>query len=302
VSELTAIVPTRDRPEFLADCLRTLTSQKVERGRFDVLVIDDGSAEPLEPTVAGVARGSTIKMRCVRQEPSGLNAARNHAVAVTDSPLLAFLDDDTLVAPGWASAVLAAFSETPCAALGGRITLALGADAPRWLTDGSRQYLAELDLGPQRCWLEGFVTPVGANCAMRRSELDRVGGFREGLDRVGASLISAGETELFRRLRARGGRLLYDPAAAVVHRVPADRLTLEFFQRRAWAQGASDELLAALVDGRSRRMRRTRELVRAGRALPILGKSLLTGRGTANARLWLTYCRGRHTAVRRTTS
>jgi GT2 family glycosyltransferase len=284
---LAVVIPTRNRPDLLVDCLRTLTRQTLPD--IDVLVVDDGSERPLEPAVTGV----DPRLRCHRQAPGGLNAARNAGVAHTTAPIVAFLDDDTLVAPGWAEAVVAAFAETGCSGLGGRVELDIPVDPPRWLTAKRRDYLAELELGPERRWLDGVALPVGANCAVRRDELDRTGGFRVGLDRDGASLISSGETEFFRRLRGAGGRLLYDPAAVVVHRVPAERVTVEWFHRRAYAQGASDAMLESLVTDASPALRRLRERVRAGRAAPILAKAIAQRRGTANARIWLSYCRGR---------
>jgi hypothetical protein len=131
--------------------------------------------------------------------------------------------------------------------------------------------------------------------------LSAVGGFRDGLDRSGRSLISSGDTELFRRIGAAGHRLRYDPRASVLHRVPAERLTLDFFQRRAFAQGVTDELIAA-DGGRSRARRTARELVRLGRAAPILLRGAVERRGAVHARVWTSYCRGRiATAARATT-
>lgn len=288
---LAVVIPTRDRPESLADCLSTLAHQTFRH--FELLVVDDGSHAPLDSVVKGVEPS----FGCHRQDATGLNAARNTGAAITTAPVIAYLDDDTLVPPEWARAVTQAFSETDCMGLAGRVELELPGEAPRWLTRHGRALLAELDLGPERSWLGGLQSPVGANCAVRRDALERAGGFREGLDRVGTSLISSGETELFGRLRGEGGRILYDPTAWVVHRVPADRLSVKWFHRRAYAQGASDELLEALTSRRSARWRRMRELLRAGRAAPILARGLVERRGTVNARLWLSYCRGRRAAV-----
>jgi glycosyltransferase involved in cell wall biosynthesis len=291
VPALAVVIPTRDRADLLADCLRSLAAQGTSD--LEVLVVDDGSDAPLAPVVRDV----DARFRCHRQEPAGLNAARNAGARLTTAPVIAYLDDDTLLRPGWAAAVAAAFAQTGCSGLGGRVELALPAPAPPWLTHKRRRYLAELELGGERQWLDGIPLPVGANCAVRRDELERVGPFREGLDRVGPSLISSGETEFFLRLRRAGGRLLYDPGAAVVHRVPAERMTLEWFHRRAYAQGVSDELLTAPDTARPAAVRRAREVVRAGRSAPILAKALVQHRGTANARLWLSYCRGRLAAI-----
>jgi GT2 family glycosyltransferase len=139
---------------------------------------------------------------------------------------------------------------------------------------------------------------VGANCAVTRAAHARAGGFRPGLDRCGATLISNGEVEFFRRVRAAGGTLVYAPDAAVLHRVRGDRLTERWFARRAFAQGVSDELLRDPARGSRRALRLGREVVRCGRAAPILARRLVEGRGPADARIWMSYCRGRMAALR----
>jgi glycosyltransferase involved in cell wall biosynthesis len=284
---LSVVIPTRDRPELLADTLATLAEQDVA---VDVVVVDDGSSCDLAPAVGDRAR-------LVRQAPAGLNAARDHGVREARGEIIAFLDDDVLVAPGWARAVLAAFERTRCDALAGRITLQCEAEVPRWLTPPRRRYLSELDLGdaPQMLW-DG-ETPVGANCAVTRAAHARAGGFRPGLDRSGTTLISNGDVEFFRRVRDEGGKLMYSPEAAVQHRVPAERLTVSWFLRRAFAQGISDELLRD-GDRTPALLRHVREVMRCGRAAPILARRLAEGRGPADARIWLAYCRGRMAALR----
>ena len=297
---LSAIIPTRDRPDLLRDCLVTLAAQDVTAGSFEVIVVDDGSTADLATVVAEAPQGD-VAVRYVRQEPSGLTAARNHGASVAGGTVLAYLDDDTLVSPGWAAAVTRAFDETTCDGLAGRVELQLEGPAPRWLdTARLRLYLSELDLGVEgRRELEPGVLPVGANCAVRRSAFDRLGGFRPGFDRMGASLLSNGDLEFFARLRATGGSILYEPSAHVLHRVPAERLTKAWFRRRSYAQGLSDVLLDPPPADRSLAASIAREGLRAGRAGPILLRNLAHGRGPTNARLWLTYCRGRVDALRR---
>ena len=295
---LSVVIPTRDRPAVLADALRTLAVQDVEAGVLDVVVVDDGSTGDLAPVVAA-ATSERVPMRLERQAPAGLKAARDRGVAVTGGAVVAFLDDDVLVAPGWARAVLDTFARTGCAGLAGRIALLPEVDLPRWLTPRRRRYLSELDLGGAPRELTAAEPPVGANCAVTRAAHARAGGFRPGLDRSGTTLISNGDVEFFGRVHAGGGTLVYAPAAAVLHRVPAERLTESWFVRRAFAQGVSDELLRAPATRRPRRaLRVAREVVRCGRAAPILARRLAEGRGPADARFWVSYCRGRMAALR----
>ncbi|HEV3001021.1 MAG TPA: glycosyltransferase [Solirubrobacteraceae bacterium] len=296
-ARIAAIVATRNRAALLSDCLETLAAQDVAPGTLEVVVVDDGSDVDLAPVVQRHA-SERVPMRLVRQEPAGLSAARDRGVAATAAGILAFLDDDVLVSPGWAAAVAAAFDAFGCDGLAGRIDLRTEGPIPRWLTRPRRAYVGELDLGPRPRWLVPGETPFGGNCAVTRSFHERVGGFRSSLGREGEKLLSNEEVDFFQRVRDHGGRLLWAPDAHLLHRVPADRLTEGWFLRRAYAQGVSDESLLDRARGARRTARAAREVVRMGRAAPILAKRLAEGRGAADARIWLAYCRGRLAAVR----
>jgi glycosyltransferase involved in cell wall biosynthesis len=275
--QLTAVVPTRDRPQLAADCVAGLRAQAgVE---LQVLVVDDGSHPPFR-----VAAGAD----CVRQEPAGLNAARNAGLEQARAPLVAFLDDDVIVRPGWAEGIVRAFA-AGADAVGGRVLLDLARPAPRWLTPALRGYLSEYDRGPSPAWVADAPLPFGANCAVRRERALELGGFRADLDRVGSSLISNGERELFLRLQAAGGRIRYAPDAVVVHRIGPERMTIAHLRRRAFAQGISDRLAPDPADQRGVGRRLTASLRLPAR----LARGLATGAGGVEALLWIEYWRGR---------
>jgi peptidoglycan/xylan/chitin deacetylase (PgdA/CDA1 family) len=63
--------------------------------------------------------------------------ARNAALAATSAEVLAFVDDDVAVEPGWLAALTKAWVEAPddCAFIGGPIGVHFTAPRPRWLTD-----------------------------------------------------------------------------------------------------------------------------------------------------------------------
>ncbi len=302
--KVSAIIPTHNRPDVLRDCLETLQAQQVDPSALEVIVVDDGSPVDIGAVVASVAERGEIAMRCERLELTGLNGARNRGAALATGDVLAFLDDDTLVSPGWAAALLRAFEDNPCAAVGGKIELRLDGPEPEWLPR-RRYYLAEYDLGPEPFWLDDELvdgrdsSPVGANCAIRRTEFDRMDGFRAGLDRIGDSLVSNGDTEFFRRMRESGRRMRYEPEAAVIHCVPADRLTVEFFVKRHYAQGVSDELLLGMRGEPASWRRRMQLAGKLWEGSKRLAKDVIRGRGTVEGRFQLSYWMGRVRALGR---
>lgn len=294
MNELSVIIPTFNRAEMLAEVLDGLARQTTAPGVFEIIVLDDGSTDATAATVK-TQMATTPELRYIYQDNAGLNTARNHGAAVARAPLLAYLDDDVLLPENYVEQMLAAFrSHSDCDAVAGRVVLRFEGNVPSWLGPNLRLYLSEYDRGESEEVLEKPEYPRGANFGIRRSSLDGLGGFVPTLDRRGTSLISSGEQELFMRLHAENGVIIYWPSACVQHRVPPERLTLDYFRRRARAQGASD----ALLTGAHRRPSDlVREVARVGRVVPIAGRSLLKRSGSVNVQLWWQYSLGRLAAT-----
>jgi GT2 family glycosyltransferase len=91
------VIPTRDRPGRLSDCLASLARQ-TERD-IGVIVVDDCSDRPLDDVVAS-ARTAGLDVKLVRlSTPSGPAAARNAGAALVQSEFVMFIDDDVRADP-----------------------------------------------------------------------------------------------------------------------------------------------------------------------------------------------------------
>jgi GT2 family glycosyltransferase len=217
------VVPTGGRPSYLAVALRSLRQQNTQ-ATFEVVVVDDGE---LWATGATAER---LGYRVVRHgERRGLNAGRNTGLRETSAPLVAFLDDDVLAPRGWVEAMVSGARRWPDAeAFGGPIRARLEGGALRGCGEEDPP-ITTLDLGP-----EDQETEVvwGANFAVRRSAVERVGEFDERID-----WSHGDEEEWLERLRAQGGKVVYLPAAGVEHRREPGDSTLRSLSRAAWLRG-----------------------------------------------------------------
>ena len=294
---LSVVIPTRDRPGPLLRAVRSLAAAR-RAGELEVLVVDDGSEKPVGAALEE-ARGE-LNLSVHRQPPGGLNVARNAGIARTSGSAIAFLDDDVRVEPGWAEGLIVAFAEPePLAVAAGRTIADSERPLPPWIRETKMLYISVLDLGDEPMPLPEHYGPVGANLAVAREWLERVGGFHAGLDRSGRSLISGGDTELVRRIEAAGGRVRYWPAATVHHHIPAERLTRAWFRRRAEAQGVSDVRALYACPPTAREL--GFEIVRPLRAPAIAATRLLSRSDPIDAELWLWSTRGRWRELRRLT-
>ena len=220
----TVIIPTHRRAQYLDVALASITPQASALGA-GVLVVDDGG----DPATQEVARRHGADL-LVLEPARGLNAARNAAAAHAEaSELLAYVDDDVRVRPGWLEALLAAHDREPpeVGVLTGPIVARIEDHAFR--TCGREGLpITFLDLGPAdtdapHAW--------GANMAVRRSALQRIGPFDESLGLYGD------EQEWQARLLAAGGRMRYIAAAALEHRRAGDDARLRSLARAAWLRG-----------------------------------------------------------------
>ena len=203
------IVPTFERPERLANCLRALAAQDYPRNQFEVIVVDDGSAVP--PTVAGAT--------LLHQPHAGPAAARNTGAAHARGKFLAFTDDDCAPAADWLSKLAA----TPQHMVGG---LTVNALTENLYAEASQLHIHYLyryyNAGQAR-----FFT--SNNFAMPAELFHALGGFDTGLRRA------AGEDrDLCARWLAAGYGMTYVPEAIVYH---SHALTLRSFWRQHFQYG-----------------------------------------------------------------
>src|SRR5438093_1104332 len=78
---------------------------------------------------------------------------------------------------------------------------------------------------------DGDVMPIGANMALRRSVVDRIGGLRSDLGKLDGTLRTGEDHEFFLRMLQAGFRGVYEPDAIVHHWVPRERLERRYFRR-----------------------------------------------------------------------
>jgi GT2 family glycosyltransferase len=176
----------------------------------------------------------------VLSEPvAGLSRARNRALWwAGGADVLAFVDDDAVVEPGWFSALQRRWDEAPAdvACIGGPIRPRFTVPPPAWFSDGIAHVLTLLDRGPWVRDLDPSLEAVyGANISFRVEPLRQVGGFDPSLGHSGSRVFFAEEDEAQRALVRLGYGVRYVPDAAVEHVIPAARLTRgSFIRRRFW--------------------------------------------------------------------
>lgn len=172
---VSVVVPTCGRPDLLARCLDALEAQSLHREAYEIVVADDSRTR------------------------DGPAAARNRGWRRTRAPIVAFTDDDTVPDRYWLENALAYFDDPTVDAVAGRVVMPVAPAPTDYERDAQGLERAE------------FVT---ANCLIRRSLLERLGGFDERF-----RLAWREDSDMHFRLLAAGRRIARAADAVVVHPV-----------------------------------------------------------------------------------
>lgn len=229
---VTVAICTRNRPEVLEECLRTVGFLDPAP---DAVVVVDQSDPGTAEKVRGLCGAPT---EYIPSPPKGLGFARQLALESCRTEILLFTDDDCLVRPGWAGALAAVFSLHPRAgAAAGAVrphpAHPLPPGVPEWVTEWGDREPRVYDAPTDPATIGG-----GLNFAVRVSVLRELGGFDPDLG-AGAPLRSSEDADAFHRILRAGWHVVYTPEAVVSHRPPRDLTAHEANERAyAWGLGA----------------------------------------------------------------
>jgi len=216
--DFSIIIPTYNRPDRLGQCLQSLAQLDYPRPCFEVIVVDDGSQQPLAPIVSQFE--VSLKLRLLRQQNAGPASARNTGATAAQGNYLVFTDDDCQPQPHWLTALAAAILKVPTALIGGHTLNALPdnpySTASQLLIDYLYSYYNQAPAAATFFASNNFAVP--------RDLYQTVGGFDTSFP------LAAGEDREFcDRWRHHGLPMHYAPEATVYH---SHSLTLASFWRQ----------------------------------------------------------------------
>ena len=236
--DISVVVCTYNRAALLEKALRSLFAQNAEASSFEIVVIDNNSADETPQVVESLKAESPVPLRYFRESRQGNAYARNAGVDQAAGRVVAYMDDDVIADENWVAVMRAAFAHEPeLSFVGGKVLPLWESDPPSWLTNAHWAPLALIDYGPEPLEIAG-PTPLGlltANIGIRREVFAEVGGFLTSLQRVKGAIGSMEDHEFLMRVCRSGKRGKYLPDLITRAWIDPERLTKAYHRR--WHTG-----------------------------------------------------------------
>jgi GT2 family glycosyltransferase len=186
-------------------CLQALAEQAYPRDSFEVIVVDDGSANPPREIVASFAEALSVTL--LVQKRGGPSAARNTGASRARGEFLAFTDDDCAPAREWLQNIAARLTALPTCLVGGRTINALTEN----IYSETSQALIDVIYAHFNRDAHNAQFLASNNIAMAAAQFHELGGFDPNFQ-------YAEDRNFCERWIRQGYRMIYAPEVIIYHR------------------------------------------------------------------------------------
>lgn len=235
------IVPVYNRPDEMADLLKSLEAQTVKN--FEAVIVEDGStiqcleSEELADGTLQAKGYPSLRLQYFRKGNEGRSIARNYGMAHARGEWFVFVDSDCILPPDYFEKLQNALEEKRVDCFGGpdaahesftKTQKAINYAMTSFLTTGG--------IRGGKMSMEKF-TPRTFNMGFSRSVYERVGGFRE---------MFSEDIDMSTRIRQAGFSITLYPEVKVYHK---RRVNLKKFWKQVHVFGQSRITLELLYPG-----------------------------------------------------
>ncbi len=205
-TDISIIVPTYNRQDKLAECLKSLIHQDYPQDAFEVIIIDDAASDETRSLIDRF-RPRHPNLRYFSQPGFGPAKGRNLGVTNSCSAIVGFIDDDCTAHPGWVRAMVETHRSNPDIAAVGGLTLASNQKTPVMVSQFLSTFSIETSIKGNK---EVIFFPT-CNVSLKRWVFDKYK-FDERFPLPGGE-----DLEFFWRLFKGGHRFIWDKKIKVIH-------------------------------------------------------------------------------------
>jgi GT2 family glycosyltransferase len=224
---ISVIICTLNRAELLCECINSLMEQSVSRSRYEILVIDNASTDDTSKKIQQFYPW----IHYFYEAKTGLSNARNRGFAEAKSEWVTYLDDDAIAHHNFIEKILWTTETYHWDCFGGVFNRWFKYGQPAWYPEkfGTNKYDFErIDVLPDDKFACGGVMTI------RKSILEKFGGFNPQYGMSGNFLGYGEEIELQKRIRESGYIIGFNPEIQIDHLVAKYKLSVWWHLRAAW--------------------------------------------------------------------
>lgn len=247
---VTLCIVTYLRPQGLAQLLDAIDRLEVDTSvDLRVVVVDNDPAGSARGVID--AHDGRFPIQYVVEPQRGIAHARNRALAsITSADLVGFIDDDEEPAPDWLERLLEVWRASGAVVVVGPSVPEFPEGTPQWIIDGGffdrKRFATGEVIEPGYARTSGVL--ISTEALRSQPAFDTT-----------FPLTGGEDSELFHRLAASGGRIVWNDDALVVEHVPLSRANARWLLMRQYRIGNAQSLRflpkgAAGVPRRARRV------------------------------------------------
>ena len=225
---ISIIIPVKNRPQDIQECLASLASLDYPKDKVEIIVVNDGSTDSTTKVI------QTFDIKAIHLTQSiGASACRNLAAREANGELLGFTDSDCVPHPHWLKELSPYLNDERVGVVGGYVSNFYNQS----LLDRYEAVKSSLNMGPSPYRVENGKSSTAyvpsCNLIIRKKAFSEIGGFQ-------ADLHVGEDVDLCWRTRKLGYHLLYVPRGEVKHK---HRNDLWQMLKRRFDYGTSEALL-----------------------------------------------------------
>jgi len=240
------IIPTCNK-NLTERCLEYLSRLNKPKSDYEVLVVHNVTKDDIK-SVTDEFINKIPNLKYIYEEIYGQMYARHRGAKEAHGEILCYIDEDSFVDKNWLIAIEETFKNKDVVLAGGNNIPLYESSPPKWLN----YYWINNEYG---CWL-GQLSLInfnkrkrklpawfafGCNFIIKKDIFFKMGGTHpDAVPKDKQRFQGDGETALSLKLNNNGYVLHFNPQIKIHHLVPSERMTLGYFQKRAFYQGVCD--------------------------------------------------------------
>lgn len=236
--KLTVVLCTYQRSSKLVNSLKSIIEQSLDKESYEIIIVNNdfrnNEISLLIKDLRSVYGVDDEYLRYVEAPLKGLSFARNVGLFAARGEIILYIDDDAIASETLLKETINGFATRPdIGVMGGNIILNFEEGVPEVVRPGTEAYWSQLLVEGDEIIESRYQWefPYGANFAVRKEALMRIGGFRSAYGRKGNDYAGGEEIVVSYSMKEIGFKVALNPRMRVIHDVDHSRYTVEHVEK-----------------------------------------------------------------------